>query len=321
MAGPGGGSRGGGFGGGSRGGGFGGGRGGGFGGGSRGGGFGGPRHHGPHFGGGYYRRPRFFGFGPRYYGGGGCLGGFVGALMAPILLLLVVGAMLIGMIGSTFSNVAQGGVISYDERTFQDYANNEYYKAFGNSNATEDNILIVFLTNDETDGYYCIAWVGDNIQDEINLMFGDDTTAFGQSMIASVSDMYAYSLDSNLAMVINTMSDKIEQLGLTSSFKKESDHTKTPESQLVNYTDLALTEDTVNDALVSFTETTDIPMVVVVENMETVFGKSLPTGDIMVMIFLAALAVVAVVIIVRVVKNRSGFKQGNPEDDDRSDNE
>ena len=321
MAGPGGGSRGGGFGGGSRGGGFGGGHGGGFGGGSRGGGFGGPYHRGPRFGYGYYRRPRFFGFGPRYYGygGGGCLGGLLGALMAPIILLLVVGVMMFGIVGSALANVANGGIISYDERTFQDYANTEYYKAFGNSGATEDNILIVVLTNEETDGYYCIAWVGDNVQDKITLMFGDETTAFGQSMIASVPDMYAYSLDANLALVMNTMSEKIENLGLLSSFKKEYSHESSPESHLVNYTDLALTEETVNDALVSFTETTGIPAVIVVEDMEEVFGKTLPMGDIVILVVLAVLAVVAIVSIVRTVKNRSKFKQGNPEDDDKRD--
>ena len=321
MAGPGGGSRGGGFGGGSRGGGFGGGHGGGFGGGSRGGGVGGPYHRGPRFGDGYYRRPRFFGFGPRYYGygGGGCLGGLLGALMAPIILLLVVGVMMFGIVGSALANVANGGIISYDERTFQDYANTEYYKAFGNSGATEDNILIVVLTNEETDGYYCIAWVGDNVQDKITLMFGDETTAFGQSMIASVPDMYAYSLDANLALVMNTMSEKIENLGLLTSFKKEYSHESSPESHLVNYTDLALTEETVNDALVSFTETTGIPAVIVVEDMEEVFGKTLPMGDIVILVVLAVLAVVAIVSIVRTVKNRSKFKQGNPEDDDKRD--
>lgn len=324
MAGPGGGSRGGGFGGGSRGGGFGGGSGGGFGGGSRGGGFRGGYH------GGFYHRPRyygprFFGFGPRYYGygGGGCLGGFfggfLGALMAPFILLMVVAVMMFGVVGSALSNAANGGIISYDEATFQEYANTEYYKAFGNSDATEDNILIVVLTNEEADGYYCIAWVGDNIQDRINLMFGDETTPFGQSIIASIPDYYAYSLDSNLATVMNTMSAKIDNLGLESSFKKENSHAKTPSSHLVNYTDLALTEETVNDALVSFTEETGIPAVIVVEDMETVFGKSLPMGDIVILVILSVLGIVAIVAIVRVVKNRKQFKQGNPEDDDKDD--
>ena len=328
MAGPGGGSRGGGFGGGSRGGGFSGG-GGGFGGGSRGGGFGGPGgfhggprgpyHRGPRFGYGYYHRPRFFGWGPRYYGygGGGCLGGLMGALMAPIILLLLVGVMLMGFVGSALTNVANGGIISYSEERFQDYANTEYYKAFGNSKATEDNILIVVLTNEEKDGYYCIAWVGDNINDNINRMFGDDTTAFGQSVIASINKYYAYSLDSNLAMVMNTMTEKVSDLGLSSSFKKTYSHEKSPASHLVNYTDLSLTEETVNDALVAFTEETDIPVVIVVEEMEDVFGKNIPAEDLLIVGILIALGVVAIVTIVRTVKSGKKFKDGNPEDDDR----
>lgn len=239
--------------------------------------------------------------------------------MAPFILLMVVAVIMFAMIGTTLENVANGGVISYSEDVFQDYANIEYYKAFGNSDATEDNLLIVVLTNEETDGYYCIAWIGDNVQDRIINMFGDETTPFGQSMIASIPDYYAYSLDSNLATVMNTMSGKIQNLGLESSFKKTYSHDKSPASHLVNYTDLALTEETVNDALVSFTEETGIPAVIVVEEMETVFGKSLPAGDIMILLILGALGVVAIVAIVRVVKNRSKFKQGNPEDDDKND--
>ena len=239
--------------------------------------------------------------------------------MAPIILLLVVGIMLMAMVGTAFSNVSNGGVISYSEEAFQDYANTEYYKAFGNSKATEDNILIVVLTNEESDGYYCIAWVGDNINDSINRMFGDDTTAFGQSIIASINDYYAYSLDSNLAMVMNTMTDKVSDLGLQSSFKKTYSHENSPKSHLVNYTDLSLTEDTVNDALIAFTEETEIPVVIVVEDMETVFGKNIPVEDMFIIVILAALGVVAIVTIVRTVKNRSKFKDGNPEDDDKND--
>lgn len=87
----------------------------------------------------------------------------------------------------------------------------------------------------------------------------------------------------------------------------------------MNYTELSLTEATVNDALVSFSEETDIPVVIVVEDMEDVFGKSLPTGDIVILVVLSVLGIVAIVSIVRVIKDRSKFKQGNPEDDDRND--
>ena len=316
MAGPmGGGGRSGGFGGGSRGGGFGGGRSGGFGGGGYGGGY----HRGPHFG--YYHRPRFVGFGPRYYyGGGGCLGGFLGALMAPFILLLVVGVIMFAMIGSALTNVANGGVISYDEATFQTYADNEYNKAFGNSDATEDNILIVVLVNEESSGYYYLPWGGSNIVDEVGNLFavGRD---FDQSMKGTIQNYYANSLDEDLAKVMRTMTRKVANLNLETSFYDKYSHENSPESHLMNYTDLAMTEKTVNDALASFTETTGIPAVIVVEDMEVVFGKTLPMESIVMLIILAVLAIVAIVTIVRTVKNRSRFKQGNPEDDDRNDND
>ena len=315
MAGPMGGGRGGG--GGSRGGGFGGGRGGGFGGGSRGGGYrGGGFYHRPRYG--YYRRPLFFGFGPRYYGGGGCLGSFLGALMAPIILLLVVGVMMFAMVGSALTNVANGGVISYDEATFQDYAEIEYNKAFGNSDAYEDNILIVVLVNEETDYYYYIPWGGSNLNNEIYELF-DVGGALDAAMSGSIQNYYKHSLDEDLIRVIETMTRKINNLGLESSFKKTYSHENSPASHLENYTDLSMSKGTVDDALEEFTIQTNIPIVLVVEDMEAVFGKSLPAETIFIMIVLAVLAIVAIVYIVRVIKNRSKFKQGNPEDDDRND--
>lgn len=340
MAGPMGGGRGGGggFGGGSRGGGFGGGRGGGFGGGHHGpGGFhGGPRgpyHRGPRFGYGYYHRPRFFGWwGPRYYGygggfAGGCLGGFLGAVLAPVLLLVIVISILGSIVWGSYNNVANGGIISYDEGTFQDYAGIEYNKAFGNSDAYEDNILIVVLVNEETDYYYYIPWGGNNLDNEIYELF-DVGGAFDAAMSGSIQNYYKHSLDEDLIRVIETMTRKIDNLGLESSFKKTYSHENSPASHLENYTDLSMNKGTVDDALEEFTAQTDIPIVLVVEDMEAVFGKTMPAEDVFILLVLGVLAVVAIVAIVRTVKNRDKFKEenpegkfkdGNPEDDDRND--
>ncbi len=290
MAGPGGGSRGGGFGGGSRGGGFG------------GGGFGGGHHRPPMYGG-FGFGPRFF-FGPRYYGGG-CLSGLLGFLMAPIILLLLVGVVITSTIGTAVQNAANGGIISYDERVFQEYANEEYRKAFADSSAYEDNLLIVFLANEECDGYYCIAWVGDNIHHDINAMFGDEYTAFGQTMLQSInSEYYAYSLDSNLAQVMVTMKDRVGALGLKSSFVSSGNQSHMSDSKLVNYTNIELTPATVNNALENFTEETGIPVVIVVNTMENVFGKYLPMSTIVTLIVMLAIAVFAIYLIVKGVKNR-----------------
>ncbi len=232
----------------------------------------------------------------------------MGILFAPVLLILLAVFIVTSTLGSAFSQVAGGGSIAYDEATFQEYADAEYAKAFGNSSAYEDNILILFLTNEECDGYYCISWVGDNIQASVNDLFGDESTAFGKAVVSSVnSDYYAYSLDSNLARVMEIMGDRIEALGLSSSYRKEYDHSTSPDSHMVNYTDLDLTASTVDDALEDFTDRTGIPTVIAVQDMEAVFGRTLPLSSIIIVVAAVALIGVAIYMIVKGMRER---KQG-----------
>lgn len=298
MAGPGGGSRGGGFGGGS------------FGGGSRGGGFGGGGHRGG-FHGGFYG-----GFGPRhhrhYYGGGGLFN----ALMFPIFITIIITAMLISMLADGFGSILNGGRIVYDEKEFERYANNAYISEFGTSSATEDNILIVFLTNEEYDGYYTIAWVGENVQYKINESFGDQTTAFGSAMHSSInSEYYEFSLASNLAMAVSKMTGTVEGMGLTSSFITKKDHGNITPSHVTNKSELALNEETVNVALREFTEKTEIPMVIVIDTVENVFGKSFSPTDIVIIIALLALAVGMIIFIIKTVRKYKAEKSSNGKDD------
>ena len=313
MPGPGGGSHGGGFGGGSRGGGFG---GGGFGGG-RPGGFGHGPYHRPHY---HYHRPFFFGgYRPYYgYGGGGCLGGLLGMLMAPFLILFMVVIMLFSVFGNAFTNVANGGQIIYNEPAFQDYANEQYLKEFGDSTAYEDNILIIFLTNEASDGYYAIAWVGYNLDNKITAMFGNEYTEFGRQMLMQVNQEYhKYSLSQNLATVIDNLGDKIAALNLDSSFITQEDHSKMTESHVTNNSEfLSISEQTVNRALTEFTEKTDIPIVIVVDDMEDVIGKTITGSDIFTVIFAIGLAGFAIYMIVKAVKQR---KNGSDRNDQKND--
>ncbi len=313
MPGPGGGSRGGGFGGGSHGGGFGGGRPGGFG-----GGFGHGPHHRPHY---HFHRPMFWGFRPYGYGyGGGCLGGLFGILLMPIIILIVAASLIMSVFGSFF-RVAKGGEIRYDEPELQEFANVQYAKEFGDSSAYEDNILIVFLTNEERDGYYTIAWVGDNITNSINYMFGDEYTEFGVEMLSNVPDYYEYSLSKNLAATVQGMAERIERLG-TSSFIGKSDQTNMTESHLTNLSSLSLNDETVNSALLDFTERTDIPIVIVVEDMDSVFDKTISGSDIVVLVIGLGIGAFAIYMIVKAVKNRKkdGGDSGPESEEERKNN-
>lgn len=315
MPGPGGGSHGGGFGGGSR--------GGGFGGGSRGfggGGFGGygrGPYHRPHY---HYHRPFFFGGYRPYYGyggGGGCLGGLLGMLMAPFLILFIVVIMLFSVFGNAFTNVANGGQIIYNEPAFQDYANEQYAREFGGSSAYEDNILIVFLTNEQSDGYYSIAWVGDNIDTEINHMFGNEYTDFGIQMLKEVPDYHKYSISQNLANVFDTLGYNIESMGLDSSFKYPEDHSRMTESHVNNLSKfLSVNNDTVNNALKEFTDKTDIPIVIVIDDMEDIIGKTITGSDVITVVFAIGLAGFAIYMIVKAVKQRKQNGNQNTSKDD-----
>lgn len=299
MPGPGGGSRGGGFGGGSR--------GGSFGGGSRPGGFGGHYHHHHHrpYGFGFFP---FFGFRRPYYGyGGGCLGGLMGMMFMPIIILIVAFSLLInvvGSVGSSISNVANGGQIAYNESRLQDYADNQYAIEFRNANEYEDNILVVFLIDESRDGYYTIAWVGDNIADDIYSMFGNEYTEFGRIMKGSIAANYENSLSRNLSFMVNGMADEIDNLRLSSSFITNNGSPAGYKSHLTNNSSLAMNEETVNDALEKFTLETDIPFVIVVEDMEEVFDKNIRSIDIMTIILAVGLSGVAIYFIYRAFKDK-----------------
>lgn len=281
MAGPGGGSSGGGFGGGSFGGGGGFSGGGGFGGGSFGGGGGhrpggfgrGPHHHGPHFHGPHFHGPfwhrprRFWGYGP----GGGC-SSILGVVCIGLFVLFLL--MYIFSADSTthYEYIDEQSGVVYDEGTMQDYANEKYKEYFGSSTAYEDNILLVFLTNEACDGYYTIAWVGDNIKGEINNMFGE-YTEYGQALSSTINDTYfAYSLDTDLAKAVDIMTDNIASLNLSSSFNSDSDRSVLTESCFKNLTVMDLTAEPADAALKNFTDKTGIPCVIVVDSAEKVFG-------------------------------------------------
>ena len=234
-------------------------------------------------------------------------------IMVPVVLLLVLVLLFFGTIVDSFRAIGTGGVIAYNEETFQDYADTRYREVFGSSSAYEDNLLVVFLTDEDNSSYYCIAWVGDHIVTDINYMFGDEYTAFGRAVQSAVNtENYKYSLDSNLASVMDVMARNVTNLGLASSFTCQEEHTQVP-SHLVNLSSLDLTESTVNDALTRFTDATGIPAVIVVDEAEDVFSRSY-ADVIWGFVILAAIILIAVLSIRQIVKAVRARKEGNDGD-------
>ena len=263
MPGPGGGSRGGGF---RGGGGFSGGFRGGSSGGFSGGNMGGFRPTGYH-----YHRPffPFMGFG---YGRGlGCGGGLFLSIF--IVFLLIYLFLPSGGTHESEAITSGGRTYLYSEEDFQDFADREYQQAFGDSDCYEGNILLAILTNDETDDYFAIAWVGDEIDPQVREMFGG-YTELGEEMNRYVNGTYyAYSLDSDLAAVVEAMTGHV-----TAASGKQT--LSDSDADFRNYTDLDLSGETVSAALQEFKEETGIPMVIVVESLEEVFPAKTAFGSI-----------------------------------------
>ncbi|MBR7116282.1 MAG: hypothetical protein IKC87_01050 [Clostridia bacterium] len=302
MAGP---RGGGGFGGGSFGGSGGG--GGGFGGGSFGGG---GHHHHHHYG------PRFGGwwfFGPRRYYGGGCLG----AILAPVIIMAFLVIFLILMLSSTITSIANGGSIVYDEVKFQDYANERYYELYGSSsNTAEDNVLIVFLTSEEHDGYYAIVWMGDNLTDEVAYEFSGNYSYFEDLMVDTVPDQHKYSLSANLATVMRKMTARIASID--EKFYIDNGAHDPESSRLVNDSTLEMNEATVETEIDNFYAATGIPLSIVIDDTIDVFGKGFDVFEIIIIVLLIAGIVALIVVIVKRAKEskKQQNSKGRPGDRD-----
>ena len=231
----------------------------------------------------------------------------------PFILILFAAIMIISSVGTLFS----GGSVRYDEKALQDYAAQQYEAEFGDmGDAYEDNLLIVFLTDETSTGYYTIAWIGDNVKTEISDMFGNEYTEFGRAMRDSIADDHTYSLSSNLARAMEKMTDAVERRGLDSGFYEHYSHERSPESHVTNFSTLSVNEATVERSLKEFTESTGIPAVIVIDSMENVFGVGFSGDDIFVMLIGFIFIAVAIFLIVKSVKNYKENKKNKDKEEE-----
>jgi len=212
-------------------------------------------------------------------------------LVIPFVLIMFVMSILAGVFGGGMETLFNGGRVQYNEETFHDYTNEQYRLEFADSAGFEDNLLIVFLIDEDYYDYHYIAWVGDHIATDINHMLGGNYTELGSAMSSCINDScYKYSLDADLARVMEQLTKQIEELELESSFNCEEPR-KEAQARLVNRTELPMTVETVENALREFTDTTGIPTVILVENMEAVFGKTMPVEAIVSVLVLGGIVI------------------------------
>lgn len=238
----------------------------------------------------------------------------MGMTLLPIILIFIVISILLnvfGSIGNSISNVANGGHFVQDDRQMEDYAMAQYNTEFKDAVEYEDNILIVFLVDENRESFYTMAIVGYNISDEINDMFGNQYTEFGQELTGNLNPYYENTLSQNLRATVNAMTDHVVNLKLESSFYEDAGSPGGYESHVTNHSTLAVSEATINAALEDFTAETDIPIVIVIDDMDAVFGKRVDTYDIITIIFAVILIGVAIYFIVCAFKGKGDERRGD----------
>ena len=93
-------------------------------------------------------------------------------------------------------------------------------------------------------------------------------------------------------------------MNLNSSFVNPSETPSGVESHVTNLTEISITEATINSSLEAFTEATDIPIVIVIEDEEDVLDKKIDAADIFTIILAVALIALAVYLVIKAYKNR-----------------
>ena len=225
--------------------------------------------------------------------------------MAPIILIMF---LLVFLLSMCQGNLNTSDITQYNEELFQDYANDQYALHFSKNGTYEDNLLIVVLTEENHSDFYYIAWCGDHLNTKISNKMGNNSTELGRTMNSCINESnYKYSLDSNLADVMDIMRESIVDLGLEKSFT--CDEIQTLQYKFVNNTELSMTESTVETALQNFCEHTGIPVVLVVEDAADVFVEE---GSDFSPIMIVAIVIIVVLLIV-VFTQKQKLKESNPD--------
>ncbi len=241
----------------------------------------------------------FWFFAPTYYYRRGP-GVFVAPVIALIIILALVGSLILGMV-----NIVREKRVDYSEETAEQYALDEYEKAFKSEAAYEDKILLVFFPYANHIDYDFIAMIGDDLTNVVYNEFRGSRSSLERAMQNYISSTdYESTLSRNLSSVVDEMTSTISYYG--NPFRSSCRDTVHVEgtSHLLNKSSLQIDKEMVDQSLADFTTATGIELVLVVADAATVFGYESPMPLIIFSLFLLAVAVAIIFAVVRGVKAR-----------------
>ncbi len=238
---------------------------------------------------------------------------WLGVLFVPILILLAAALVLGVYVVSAKRQLNDEGNLGYDQVYLREYANGKYLEYFGESSAVEENIMLLLLVNDTCDGYDFVAWIGDNLVNDLRDEFDhEEETSFVNSCKVHMDGNYSQDLHTSLSAIVRDMKDVVLGLDLDTYYDDEDEVVDTSDlapSMLYNLTDLQVSA-AVNDALVEFTQATGLSIVIVVEDVEEVQRESIAAFDIVMVLAVAVVVVIDVALLVVRIKNKKTGSTG-----------
>lgn len=200
--------------------------------------------------------------------------------------------------------------IGYEEQRFQEYADEQYYAAFSDTDNYEENILIVFTVFEGYNGYDCITWGGNYIDNQTETLFG---SYFQSTVRDSIPDYYENAMTKSLRQIVDSMT----KLAPDNASGQEVD---TQYSKLYNYSSLEIDKTIVNNSLQEFTKKTGYPIAIVIANGEEVFGdEEDDSGEVIIaIIVIVMITIIAIIIIKSTNKNNGGNGGGASKTTDKT---
>ena len=194
-------------------------------------------HHHHH----YYHRHHYYGH--HYYGGGIGSGAII--VIALIIFCFIV---------SFFA--VNTGTSNY-EQTLHEYANQQYQSIFSRSNRYENNILFLYVVDDECETFDAIAWVGDDVPSRTNLKLD------GYTISKHVNEnYYKYQLSSGISMSIEELIPVIDK----------ANYKSTNISTVINNSNLSINQAQIETVLQDLSTTRGYGVAVVIADYDDVFG-------------------------------------------------
>lgn len=157
------------------------------------------------------------------------------------------------------------------ERRLSDFASAQYNHAFSETDAYEDNLLLLLVVHEDRSDFSYMTWVGDHIGEETFAYLQGEGTWLDDMLSRQFQSNYTHSLSGDLHSALRELADQIDSVTTHGSHTCTEGRSDSP-TYLRNLSRMELNEELIEGALDYFRQETLIPIVLVIAEADEVFG-------------------------------------------------